>query len=91
MNDRVAVLYKEMLALIIDLSLNKEIEVPWMFRVTMDFFLFGLGKPVIKMSKHDLVNINSTSFIVDVGSVVIARLGANITIKCQVSGKTSFT
>ncbi|XP_069781445.1 ADAMTS-like protein 1 [Narcine bancroftii] len=43
-------------------------------------------KPIIRMSKHDLVNINSTSVSVDVGSVVIARLGANITIKCQVNG-----
>ncbi|XP_059830870.1 ADAMTS-like protein 1 [Hypanus sabinus] len=44
------------------------------------------GKPIIKMSSHDLVNINSTSVSVDVGSVVIARLGTNITIKCQVDG-----
>ncbi|XP_062904993.1 ADAMTS-like protein 1 [Mobula hypostoma] len=44
------------------------------------------GKPIIKTSSHDLVNINSTSVSVDVGSVVIARLGTNITIKCQVDG-----
>ncbi|XP_067885034.1 ADAMTS-like protein 1 [Heterodontus francisci] len=44
------------------------------------------GKPVIRVSKHDLVNINSTSVSVDVGSVVKARLRANITIMCQVNG-----
>uniref|UniRef100_UPI00398F4A74 ADAMTS-like protein 1 n=1 Tax=Pristiophorus japonicus TaxID=55135 RepID=UPI00398F4A74 len=44
------------------------------------------GKPVIRVSKHDLVNINSTSVSVDIGSVVKARLRANITIMCQVNG-----
>ncbi|XP_067838444.1 ADAMTS-like protein 1 [Heptranchias perlo] len=44
------------------------------------------GKPVIRVSKHDLVNINSTSVSVDVGSVVKAMLRANITIQCQVDG-----
>ncbi|XP_078071427.1 ADAMTS-like protein 1 [Mustelus asterias] len=44
------------------------------------------GKPVIRVSKHDLVNFNSTSVRVDVGSVVKARLRANITIICQANG-----
>ncbi|XP_048384275.2 ADAMTS-like protein 1 [Stegostoma tigrinum] len=44
------------------------------------------GKPVIRVSKHDLLNFNSTSVSVDVGSVVKVRLRANITIKCQVNG-----
>ncbi|XP_038659918.1 ADAMTS-like protein 1 isoform X3 [Scyliorhinus canicula] len=43
------------------------------------------GKPVIRVSKHDLVNFNSTSVRVDVGSVVKARLTANITILCHVT------
>ncbi|XP_078386622.1 ADAMTS-like protein 1 isoform X2 [Cetorhinus maximus] len=44
------------------------------------------GKPVIRVSNHDLVNFNSTSVRVNVGSVVKARLRANITITCQVNG-----
>ncbi|GCB78426.1 hypothetical protein scyTo_0021201 [Scyliorhinus torazame] len=43
------------------------------------------GKPEMRVSKHDLVNFNSTSVRVDVGSVVKARLMANITILCQVT------
>ncbi|XP_007890785.2 ADAMTS-like protein 1 [Callorhinchus milii] len=44
------------------------------------------AKPVIRGSKHDLVNTNSTSISVDVGTTVKAILGANITIRCQGDG-----